>query len=597
MDLEMLGIAALETSLAKTDQLQSFLNKRDKEPIWDGPIHIHKGKKHQKAGDKKVYVQVKCKSCSYTTPKRTINYPIEVDDLNGFKNNGGAIFFVVCVNENSGETLGIYYAALLPFRIIKLLEENTAAGTITVELDRFPINNDEKVEVFLNAYMDGLKQTSFAEIEPKSVEELQKQGVLESLTISYTGYTTEHINELQFPKMVEGKEMYLYANTKGGMAPVPVEHIKNIRYVVMSRKVNNPAKVNGIEYYHSYMLITNAKNISLKVGSSLIIQFPNNLEPSETTVPSITFQLQGTLRQRIQSMRFITAVLETKEFYIGEIKFHVNFPKEQIDGMHIEEFPSILSGYLCLQNTLDKLHIKKDLNFDKCSATDIWRMNMLIKAIDEEKPIYDIKEDLKNIVNLVISNIRIVLLCKKNDDGSYLFWDFFDAHFPVIVADENKERHPTSQYAIMRKDDFLAVDNIDYPKILTDFQSIKPQVWVIDSANRLLLEMIKAYDERQDSELLHLIKAMADWLTCQTAYIPYSVVTINRLQIIARERPLKYSEKQSLNNIIATERETLYRIGAFLLLDEQEEAGTLLAALSDEQRKAFKEYPIYKFRK
>jgi hypothetical protein len=72
MDLEMLGIAALEASLAKTDQLQSFLSKRDKEPIWDGPIHIHKGKKHQKAGDKKVYVQVKCKSCCYTTPNAVL---------------------------------------------------------------------------------------------------------------------------------------------------------------------------------------------------------------------------------------------------------------------------------------------------------------------------------------------------------------------------------------------------------------------------------------------------------------------------------------------------------------------------------------------
>lgn len=594
MDLEMLGIAALEASLAKTDQLQSFLSKRDKEPIWDGLIHIHKGKTHQKADDKKVYVQVKCKKCSYTNAKRTIKYPIEVADLNGFMNNGGAIFFVVCVNENSGDTLGIYYAALLPFKIVKLKEENSATEAISVELDRFPDGNNDKVEVFLNAYKDGIKQTSFAGITPPSVDDLQKQGVLDSLTLSYTGFAKKY-DEVLFPKLAEGKEMYLYANVKGGVAPVPVEYYKNISHIVTFREIVNSVKANGTEYYHSYMMIADAENITLKVGSSLIIKFPNNPDPPKTVTFTITVKLQGTLKQRIQAIRFITAMIEAQQFYIGGLSLPANFPQTELDKMHVKDYPSILSSYLRLQRTLDKLNVTKDLDYDKCSSEDIMNINTLITAIDEEKPVYGIKEGQPNIVNLVISNIRIVLLCKKNDDGSYSLWNFFDTHFPIVVIDENKHGHPTSQYAIMTKDEFLTVDNINYPNILNDFQSVDPQEWVIDSANLLLLEMLKAYDERQNDKLFSLIKSMADWLTGQTAYIPYSVVTINRLQITARERPLTYAEKQSLNDIIATEQDAFCRIGAFLILDEQEEANKLFTALTDKQRKTFKEFPIYKF--
>lgn len=60
-----------------------------------------------------------------------------------------------------------------------------------------------------------------------------------------------------------------------------------------------------------------------------------------------------------------------------------------------------------------------------------------------------------------------------------------------------------------------------------------------------------------------------------------------------RERPLTFEEKSKLHSIIATTGDVYYKIGAFLLLDEQAEAAKLLETLDSEALGKFKEFPIY----
>lgn len=40
MDIEVLAITAVKERLAYCDGLMSYINERDKEPIWDGHIYV-----------------------------------------------------------------------------------------------------------------------------------------------------------------------------------------------------------------------------------------------------------------------------------------------------------------------------------------------------------------------------------------------------------------------------------------------------------------------------------------------------------------------------------------------------------------------------
>ena len=58
---------------------------------------------------------------------------------------------------------------------------------------------------------------------------------------------------------------------------------------------------------------------------------------------------------------------------------------------------------------------------------------------------------------------------------------------------------------------------------------------------------------------------------------------------------LLFDEKMKLYALIGKSEDVFYKIGAFLLLDEQGEAKKLLDNLTKEQLETFTNFPIYQF--
>lgn len=105
------------------------------------------------------------------------------------------------------------------------------------------------------------------------------------------------------------------------------------------------------------------------------------------------------------------------------------------------------------------------------------------------------------------------------------------------------------------------------------------------------------YDKAPNPELLNAARQMNVWLGQHTDFLSSEIVTLNRLQIELRERPLEFSEKQELYTIATTAKDEFYRLGAFLLLGEQEEARKIFDTLDEDRLNLFKGFPIYKFYK
>ena len=161
--------------------------------------------------------------------------------------------FVVYINKKTPDKKQIYYVSLLPFKIAKLFKEKSDnKNTISVQLRQFPTDEDDIMELFLNFHSDAQKQISFIDKEIPTVEELQNQGVLESLTLSYVS-TKKNGTKSLYPKMLDGKEVYLYANVKGGVAPIPVECYTQMTKLQMSCTDDVSVSVNGkvfLTFYH-----------------------------------------------------------------------------------------------------------------------------------------------------------------------------------------------------------------------------------------------------------------------------------------------------------------------------------------------------------
>ena len=595
MDLEKLATSAIEKEIAKTDLLSSFINSGDKEPCWDGHIYIHEDKKKTKKNIKKVAAQVKGKAVRTRDAKRTISYPISCDDLRAYMMNGGTVFFVVYLNKDTGDVLQIYYVSLLPVMFKKLLDEKKSRRTISVKFHKFPADNARKTELFLNFYEESKKQVSFAGKDLPNIDDLIKKGLLENISFSYTGLGACPDTRL-LPKIIDGKSLTLYANIKGGTAPIPIEYFDEITNITTSKDTNIPISVKGHIYYDKVKTIATADTIEQQIGSSVKIIAPNVDKVDSSIKIHLNINLTGTLTEQIEALEFIIALVDNEAFNFGDAEFPAKFPQSELDRMEAYNFPEMLSNRKHIKEVLDSMNVKKDLELSKCTSDDIDNLMRIVNSIGDHRIIRGEIDEKNPGQKIKIANLTVAVVYIKAN-GGYRIYDFFGNRFDVKWAPEGMEPVEVSQFMMMRPDDYLTLDNLDLEKVVENFKIIPPSTTHFELSNNCMLSMLNAYDKAPNPELLNAARQMNVWLGQHTDFLSSEIVTLNRLQIELRERPLEFSEKQELYTIATTAKDEFQRLGAFLLLDEQEEARKIFDTLDEDRLNLFKGFPIYKFYK
>lgn len=593
-----MATTAITSAIAKTDRLKSFINTEDKEPAFDGNIYIYSNDSYAKKDLKQVAVQVKGKGTAGKTIKPTIKYPISLVDLNIYMNNGGTMFFVVYIDINTREAKQIYYSALLPMKIKELLKlHDGKSDTIKVKFKQLPTDITEITDVFLNFYSNAQKQISFVGKETPTIEELEKSNRLDSISFGYIKSDGKQVSENEIPRFLENKEMYVYANVKDGFLPIPVNYYANMAKICMSIDEMMPVSVNSNKYYDSIHKTITAEKIIYRIGTCVTFTVPNipaNEIQEEDFSVNVTIDTKGTLSQRIKGLEFLIAMFGSKKIEIGGIEFPADFPEEEINKLNPSEYPDIIKNYKKAKKVLDDLNVAKDLNLDKCTDDDIKRLNTLIQAFEEGSSVSGLSKDTPLVAKYTIGNIELALVFNKNSDGTHNIWNLFDTYFPV-VKEVNDKRIPTSQFTILTADNFVTLDNVNYKNIVDDFYRIDISEVLINSANRLMLELIKAFDIRPDRIYLDTAKQLLVLQKEHPEFTNSTICDLNELQIVKRERPLNFAEKKKLYEIIENSEAGYVKAGAYLLLEEQEEATKMFETLTDEQLSEFKEYPIYRF--
>ena len=261
--------------------------------------------------------------------------------------------------------------------------------------------------------------------------------------------------------------------------------------------------------------------------------------------------------------------------------------------------------YLCkfvnrIVEVLDILRCPEDINIKDMNDEDWRNLNRLIVAFLDGKPVKGLKEDLPPLVFLKVGKLRFaVCLQQCEEEGSYIFYDFFKKELPVAFEDQGK-MFPISQYAILQKKELLTVSNIDFDRLLPSFQNVTHHCETYDRANCFFLEMLNACDEAQGERKKLLLKTcieFSEWLLkAPEDELDRQVKLLNMLQTIKRDRDFNPDERDALYEMIENnkEREDCL-VGAYLLLGQQKAAERHFARLSEEEQQIFKEYPIYYF--
>lgn len=544
-DIETSATAAIKIRLADTDLLSQYINERDKEPIWDGFIYAYKNK-YKKNDDLigRAPVQVKGKTVKRFS-KKNPKYKVSITNLEKYRNDGGVLYFVVHIDADKNKK--IYYAALQPFLINQYLRIAQSKKPISINLKELP----DKPNDFENIVINFIEDTCI--------------GYDRNDPFSY----------------LKNNELYLHIQNPDGTLSFPVEHLESVDSVITERSIN--VYSNGHKYYDLVKVERHKdETLTLYFGKS----FKYIWERDKQT---LKYALTGNLDERLQDLRFIIDVFDTKCLTVNGLDLPVSPTKKEIESFDIEGARVTLKYYELIKEMLDILHVSIPLDMDKLTEKQEDYVKMLINTIVHKKSAgFKEKGQIPPVVSLEISNIRLLLFFGQRSDELYDVKDFFE--YDIDCKLDESGDYPTTQYCIMNERDYAYSANINIEKIKAAFMKYDNQ----GHRNRMvfsILEMIKAYDASKKKELLEMALELCKWLEEKE---PENYIhVINRIQCEIRLREISDSEIAELMEILKTDINQQSKAGIQILMGNKRLADHYIGLLDDETKKTFIEYPIY----
>ena len=587
---ENLGVNAVDTIISRTDRLDPKFSKNDKELSWDGFIYLfhHAGDNHSKRDSAgRVPVQIKGHRCQNVETERK-SYSVDMADLRNYLQDGGIIFFVVYITD---EDEYVYYCNLLPHELRRILRDYGDQDSKTIYLKEFPRNKTDVEELVFNFLNDRDKQRAAISSELYTIEDIAKQGMLKGLSFGYVPIGKKYKTPIDY---FFDHGMYLYANLPLGIL-LPIEHVDHIE--VASTELTRNVYVNGKLYYSKYTVLYKKDRSEVHFGKCLqLINF------NEGNAGKLNIKIQGTLKERINDLEFMIEALLHKGITIDNQELQIfNISEDELKQFNIPERRETLEYLKKVQHTLDVLHVKKDLDCDSLTKQDEYNLALLVSAI-ADKNLISLKDTGSPFGKYKVANLNLYV-CAIKDDDSELFrmYDILDAPLVFRGVDEHEKEFDSCICIKFESDTLLNYDNIDYDVIVENLGKIIPSEQYSQHLTLFLLEILKVYDELKlpQHPLLQLAKKVVALIKDRYTFNDPEITTLNCLQIVRREREFSEEEIADIQAIItdpANENKYIVLTGAYILLDKQDDARRSYLKMSENEKQAFDEYPINRFR-
>jgi hypothetical protein len=315
------------------------------------------------------------------------------------------------------------------------------------------------------------------------------------------------------------------------------------------------------------------------------------------------YRLTKMLRSRIIDLEFLLESIKSECFYIDERKHEFKVSDSEFKKIDVEDQTQTLIFLKKIVKLLDVLHISEDINMDKFSEADYGNIKTLYESLFEKEKIkYGEKTNVILDFKLMDLNILLLLIKDESVENSYEVQDFFIPKGSYALTAENEKKIVVTPYDTLVSDDYLKYSNIYYDDILPSYkraQKLNNEIY--NFANNTLLNLLMAYDKSspKKKELIKVAKEIADWILQEDKdVLSNEIKTLNQLQAVKRERKFNDGEKRSLINIAQDSKSNdACKLAAHILLDNFELADYHFKKLELNDQEAFKDFPIYNFRK
>lgn len=576
--IERSAVWAVSNAINKTEYLCPNIPIGSTEPSWDGDVTIYSDAiNHEKKNIKgKVKVQVKG-----TEKKELVNndikFSVEVSDLENYAKTGGVIYFVVYVKPNHNTK--IYYQTLTPVKLACILSVCKSQKQKTLDFLPLPDDPIAITRLFIQFNMDSAKQYSFTEENMltfnNEIDSLSKI----SLSVSSMGCNGS------IEKALLSNEVYLYGMLRENeKIQIPYKMIP--KDIIIGKKYNLNIYANDKLFYRSYSVQTSKKKKIICIGNSFKI-----CVYSISNIIKLDINLINTLNERIIDLEFLINIAYNKGFTIDIIKFDLDI-SEYLDVDRLEKQLKFLKD---VKKLFKILHIKKNIDITKLTLNDVNRLNELIAVfVKNDKLTY--KEKLTGIVKFSIQDINILLVVKEYDEKKYCYQleDLFNSSLMFAYSTPNGYDQVTV-YSVLCADLYNEISNIDYDNMIEKYKQVYSENKELTSyATNDLLKLLIAYDVSNNSEQLQAAEKLIDWII-EVDEKDSEINSLNKLQILKRKRKLNDIEIEELYNMVEkSDNATEIKLGAYILLENENMAKKKFALLSTDKQAEFVMYPIYK---
>lgn len=364
--------------------------------------------------------------------------------------------------------------------------------------------------------------------------------------------------------------------------------------------INSAITVNSIKYYESFKRVRSKEKTEIVIGKSLFITFFDKNQNVK-----IQFKPTNILKNALIDLSFILSVIENKQIEIDGkplefSKIQKTFTEEKIRTLRYN-----LEYCKWVAELFDRFGLDKNRDLSKMNSEDRRNTQRLIDALLEGKSVSGLRKNIPRVCLLNFMDTKLALVfTSTGNECEYFISDYFkDTSFELFHM-EGRERYPTSKFVIMTADNFLEIGNIDYDEILNSFLRYADEDYCFGEANLILLEMIAAFDKSSDTrtDILDQAEKFAKVLITDIAKDKdKNIAQINFIQIEKRKHPLTVEQQNTLVAIAEgtaledKKQDYAIRMGANLLLDNQQTAAYYYKKLDKNMQEQYKHYPIWRF--
>lgn len=568
------AVIAVRRCFRDVNRISAEIAENDKTPCVDGRLLLYSSEEMKietLSGD--IDVQVKGTTNEISS---CLRYSVKTRDLKYFERHGGAMYFVVVEHIDSDD---VYYRLLLPLDIRNILRGHSSQKTVSLLFQPFPSGGDEVLRLVTQAIRDKYLQQPGTSLALCSLDEYKAKGYsFKEHTFSVDLMPGETLASLA----PYGNGVYVYGTDPYG-SKHPIGKIANIKSVAIGRD----ACVSAGE-----VSFTTKFSIGENEADGIFICFDGFRFNCAKNI--MQFTEKGPLSVRLRDLRLLRELRATGNLLldgerIASFSFH--------DKSGIEELEQHIQAYERIDAVAKRLHFKIDLDVESLTEQNRCDLDCMYQGLIKGNVLHRPNMD-SGIYSIKLPGfvIKLLLLGKGNDE--YVLMDALDVDTslvtPVCPGAVDGLAEPVPPLLIQRKDDFVALGNIDPDLFKETCTRIPVNSHSALFANAKLFEMLMAVDEGAlcISELLDCCLLLADFLS---PFLQPEVSTINRLQIKARKSGLNKEDHLVLAELIASSDNLLTKACASILRGDAVQTRVLLNKMTEAERESIISSPISHF--